>query len=349
MPPSGSAARAGSGICGAAPNVWDLHRHSEADWRALFARRPQEAASWIRFAAGKGFRAAQLMLGQMHLDGTGVPRDAGAAYAWFARAAAIGSLEARNMVGRCHELGWGVPVDQAEALRHYRRAAAGGLAWAQYNVGCLLLYGTGVRRDHAEAARHFAAAAATGHAKAIGLLGRCHEEGWGTPVDRAAARACYRRAAEGGDCWGALNLGLLLAEGGRPDEAGPWFETALATATPNCLATLADALDSGRPAGFEGIALRARRALGQGGAEPTRAEPDVAAAAPPAAPARAPMRVALAVAAWLCLRRALTAQRGTLPRRSGDLPRRPVRTRVRAGRPGRPQVRRRPSWIPYWR
>ncbi|WP_336489912.1 tetratricopeptide repeat protein [Methylobacterium nigriterrae] len=246
----------------AALSLWALHQRSAADWRALFRQRPGEGLAWIRFAAGHGFRAAQLVLGQMHLDGHGVARDPAQAYRWFSRAAAIGSLEARNMVGRCHELGWGVPIDEAEALRHYRRAAAGGLAWAQYNVGCLLLYGTGVRRDHAQAFASFSRAAAQGHAKAQGLLGRCHEEGWGTAVDREAGVACYTLAADGGDCWAALNLGLLRAEAGRGVEAEALFRRALDTATPNCHRAIAATLTHVTDAGFQAIAAEATARAG---------------------------------------------------------------------------------------
>lgn len=225
-----------------APTLATLHRHTEADWHRIFATQPESAVAWIQLAARSGFKAAQLVLGQMHLDGQGVARDPEAAYTWFTKAAAIGSVEARNMVGRCHELGWGVPIDQAEALRHYSKAAEAGLAWGHYNVGCLLLYGTGVRRDYRRAFLHFQAAATQGHAKAMGLLGRCHEEGWGVPVDEAAAARWYARAAEGGDCWGAFNLGLMQVESGATQEAVPWLETALVTATPNCLAMIAKAL-----------------------------------------------------------------------------------------------------------
>lgn len=223
-------------------SVWELHQKTEAEWRGILATRPEEASAWIRLAARNGFKAAQLVLGQMHLDGKGVPRDHAAAHAWFVKAAAIGSAEARNMVGRCHELGWGVPVDHAQALIHYRLAAAAGLDWAHYNVGCLLLYGTGVDRNHAVAVASFTAAAGLGHAKALGMLGRCHEEGWGTPVDRTAARAFYRRAAAGGDCWGALNLGLILFEEGAQVEAESYLRDAVALATPNCLASIIDTL-----------------------------------------------------------------------------------------------------------
>ena len=136
----------------------------------------------------------------------------------------------------------GCPSTTREALVHYRKAAAAGLDWAHYNIGCLLLYGTGVGRNHGEAFASFTVAAGLGHAKALGMLGRCHEEGWGTPVDRAMARTLYRRAAAGGDCWGALNLGLLLFEGGQQDEAASYLQESVALATPNCLATIIDTL-----------------------------------------------------------------------------------------------------------
>jgi uncharacterized protein len=218
-------------------DLWDLHHHSVADWERILAGHPGLVARWLRFAAERGFRSAQLVLGQMLLDGRGLARDPAAAHGWFVRAAAIGSLDARNMVGRCHEYGWGVPVDHAAALAHYRRAADGGHAWARYNVGCLLLYGE-VRRDHAEAFRCFASVAASADAaaaaKAFGMLGRCHEEGWGTPPDREAALARYSEAAERGDCWGALNLGLVALEAGDAAGAAAAFERAAALATPNC-------------------------------------------------------------------------------------------------------------------
>jgi hypothetical protein len=227
------------------PTLWDLHHHTEADWQRILDSGPEQAASWIRFAAERGFRAAQLVLGQMHLDGHGVPRDPVAAYGWFERAAAIGSLDARNMLGRCHELGWGVPASHAEALNHYRRAATRGHTWGLYNLGCLLLYGD-VRRNHKEAFRCFSAALehANGEAssKALGMLARCHDEGWGTPVDRVAALRCYQAASASGDCWAALNLGLIYLEIDRVGEAQAAFEAALARANPHCLPAIAGAI-----------------------------------------------------------------------------------------------------------
>ncbi len=240
-----------------APTLAAMHLHTEADWHRIFAKQPELAVAWIELAARSGFKAAQLVLGQMHLDGQGVVRDPDAAYAWFVKSATIGSIEARNMVGRCHELGWGVPVDQTEALRHYRKAAAAGLAWGQYNTGCLLLYGTGVRRDHRVAVQQFQAAASQGHAKAMGLLGRCLEEGWGVPVDRGMAIEWYARGAEGGDCWSAFNLGLMNAEDTALYDAAVWLERAVATATPNCLAVISKTLARQSDPTLQSIGLKA--------------------------------------------------------------------------------------------
>ncbi len=227
------------------PALWELHHNTEADWRRILDGSPDGAARWIRFAAERGFRSAQVVYGQMLLDGHGVTRDPAAAYHWFRRATAIGSLDARNMLGRCHELGWGVPASHREALGHYRRAALSGHVWGLYNLGCMLLYGD-VRRDHAEAFRCFSAAAERGEgeasSKALGMLARCHEEGWGTPVNLAAALRGYEAAAASGDCWAALNLGLIHLEAERVPEARAAFDTARARATPSCLPAIADAL-----------------------------------------------------------------------------------------------------------
>lgn len=230
------------------PALWDLHHNSEDDWHRILTASPEQAADWIRFAAERGFRAAQVVLGQMHLDGRGVSRNPAAAYAWFERAAAIGSLDGRNLLGRCHELGWGVPVDHEIALAHYKRAAKGGHGWGFYNVGCLLLYGD-VRRDHAEAFRCFTAASQSiqpdACAKAMGLLGRCHEEGWGTSIDLIAAERCYAAASEAGDCWGALNLAFMLSDRGQTETATIQLDRAIRFATANFLNTVVETLERG--------------------------------------------------------------------------------------------------------
>ena len=69
----------------------------------------------LRVAAESGAVDAQLLLGQMHLDGGEVTRDPAAALGWFARAATAGHPMGMNMVGRCVEHGWGTASDKAAA------------------------------------------------------------------------------------------------------------------------------------------------------------------------------------------------------------------------------------------
>ena len=186
-----------------------------------------EAASWVEAAASCGMPEAQVRLGRMLLEGTGVARDARAAFACFLCAAEAGDADGQNMLGRCYENGWGIAADVAQAAALYREAAQAGLAWAQYNLGHLLLDGNGVARDPRAAFAWYQCAAAQGHVRAMNLVARCHEEGWGAPRDAAAARAWYRRSAEGGYFRGAYNYATILAGEGCIMGAVRWFREAL--------------------------------------------------------------------------------------------------------------------------
>jgi uncharacterized protein len=201
--------------------------------------KPEEAARWVYAAARYGLVEAQTALGQILLDGRGVPMDRAAAARWFAIAAEAGYAPALNMLGRCCELGWGVAVDLARAADCYRRAAEAGLDWGQYNFGNLLLRGRGVARDRAAALRFYRAAAEQGHAKSINMVGRFVEEGWEMPADAGAAAGWYRRAAEGGDFRGQYNLASVLASGGDLDGAEAWLHRAIGGATGDFLRLMA--------------------------------------------------------------------------------------------------------------
>ena len=110
-----------------------LRQMSYDELRALLSGDAVKAAPWIASAARYGLIEAQVRLGQMFLDGVGVPRDDGAGLSWFLCAAKKGSCEAMNMAGRCYENGWGVEEDVPTAARWYRASADAGYDWGQYN------------------------------------------------------------------------------------------------------------------------------------------------------------------------------------------------------------------------
>jgi len=212
-----------------------LRRMGAGELHRLLSGPPETAAPWVETAARFGLRAAQLRLGQMHLDGAGVDRDETAALAWFLRAARKGAPDAMNMVGRCHENGWGTPVDEPAAADWYRRSAEAGHDWGEYNYANMLFDGRGVRPDRRQAAAFYRRAAEQGHARAMNLLARCHEEGWGVPQDRHEAWKWYHRSAQGGYFRAQFNYAMVLAGQGHIDRALDWFEQACRAATPDSL------------------------------------------------------------------------------------------------------------------
>jgi TPR repeat protein len=76
-----------------------------------------------------------------------------AALPWFERAAAQDHPEAVRMLGYLHGEGLGVPKDDAAAAAFYRRAAELGDAFAQFNLAAMLDQGLGGLPRDEEAAR----------------------------------------------------------------------------------------------------------------------------------------------------------------------------------------------------
>lgn len=200
-----------------------LSQMSYGSLHTLLAGDPVKAAAWVRCAAECGLAAAQLRLGRMLLDGSGMKRDEQAAFGWFARAAAQGDAEAMNMVGRCYENGWGVAVDLERAAASYRASAEGGHDWGQYNLGNLMFDGRGVASDQPQALRWFLQAASQGHGRAMNLVARCLEEGWGCCRSAEDAAYWYHQSARSGYFRGQFNHAVLLAERGLPEAAAEWF------------------------------------------------------------------------------------------------------------------------------
>jgi TPR repeat protein len=243
----------------------ELRALSPNELQGRLAKNPVEAARLISAAARYGFPEAQLMLGQMLLDGIRLDRDHPTAIRWFRRAAEAGSAEAMNMVGRCFELGWGVTADPATAASWYRKAADLGLDWGQYNLANRLLRGDGVPRDRRAALALYRQAAASGHAKSMNLIARFLEEGWEIPRDPVQALAWYRRSAEAGDFRGQYNLAVALTGMGRSDEARGWFRVAIEHGSPGFLETVGHDLSGREEPWLRNLGVLALSRLARGG------------------------------------------------------------------------------------
>ncbi|MEW9681665.1 tetratricopeptide repeat protein [Pseudomonas sp. TE50-2] len=219
-----------------------------AGLKAMLEHSPGQAAQAILTAAGQGAVEAQLLLGQILLDGRGIEEDATVARRWFAIAAQGGSAMAHNMLGRCLEHGWGGEVDLAQAAIHYARAADAGLDWGMYNLANLLATGRGVAANQSQALMCYEKAAQLGHAKSMNLYGRYLEQGIATAASPVRAMRWYRRSAEAGDFRGMFSLALVLVERGQIAEAGPWLDRARVEGNLNFLRSALVTLQGAGPA-----------------------------------------------------------------------------------------------------
>jgi uncharacterized protein len=213
------------------PDIEMLNGLSAEQLAARLAPGSPDRVATISAAAEAGIADAQAALGQMLLDGDGLPRDQRAAIGWFHKAAQQGHVLAINMMGRCFDLGWGTPVDKSRAAEWYKIAAERGLDWGLYNYATLLALGEGVAEDKPAALALFRQAAAMGNAKAINFVGSFYEDGWVVERDLAEAARCYEQTAEGGDFRGRFNHARMLGEAGRIDEALAWLARVPETAT----------------------------------------------------------------------------------------------------------------------
>jgi TPR repeat protein len=205
---------------------------------------PASAAMHMRDAARGGDAAAQATLGQLYLDGHGVPRDAAEGFYWFQEAAHRGVPMAMNMVGRCHENGWGTQIDHDRAAAWYRRAADHGLDWGFYNLAHAHARGRGVAKDVSRAYALFAHAASMGHARAMYFVGHYCEHGLSVPVDLTRACALYKQSSELGDYRGRCAWASVLAGRGQVVDAAALLQAAIPDAPAHFLEPLAGALDA---------------------------------------------------------------------------------------------------------
>ncbi|CAK9891158.1 MULTISPECIES: tetratricopeptide repeat protein [Pseudomonas] len=237
---------------------------------------PAKAAQALLAAAGQDIVEAQLLLGQILLDGRGIEQDPALARRWFSIAASRGSAMAHNMLGRCLEHGWGGAEDLTAAADRYRQAARAGLDWGMYNFANLLATGRGVTEDSAAALVLYRQAAELGHAKSMNLLGRYLEEGLHCPRDEGGAQGWYQRSAEAGDFRGQFSHAGVLAAKGQTHEALVWLEQALAIGNVNFLRVAGPALEQAGQAEIRALApaYRARLLQLQTGPEGAAGQPD---------------------------------------------------------------------------
>jgi TPR repeat protein len=138
--------------------------------RAFEAGRFEQAARLLAPLAQHGHPVAQLRLGILYFQGSGVKENERQAIAWWRRSADQGNLDAMYQLGNAfafgNEAAKTVPDPDREAAWWYFQAASAGHRDAQYGLALMFLAGKGVIESRAEALRWMQRAAEQGHADA---------------------------------------------------------------------------------------------------------------------------------------------------------------------------------------
>jgi len=173
--------------------------------------------------------AAMTLIGELYIQGLGLPQDFERAAEWFTLAARLDDPAAHFALGTLRLAEDGIGRDTVAARRHFEAAAAAGHAPASYNLALILLE-TGGEEGAEEAARLLQHAADSEIPQAQHALGLLYREGRGVAENPARATALFHRAARNGDLEGMVEYATAVFNGigVAPDEerAAAWFRIA---------------------------------------------------------------------------------------------------------------------------
>lgn len=119
--------------------------------------------SKLKSSANTGDVKAQLVLGIMYLQGSGVEKDARAGVSLIKDAAEQGDAKAQALMGSIYAEGAVVQQDEVKALAWFQKAAEQGSSAAENALGVMYYTGSGTVKDNDKAAYWWRKAAAQGN------------------------------------------------------------------------------------------------------------------------------------------------------------------------------------------
>jgi len=137
--------------------------------------------------AEAGQPSAQAAIGQMYLDGHGLPKDPAQAAIWLEKAASGGNARARAQIGALYATGTGVQQDEMKASYWLLKAANQNVRQSQRFMSQRFYTGAGVPRDLAQSFLYAALSAKQGDPEGQQMVNILAKEM--TPADQARAQA----------------------------------------------------------------------------------------------------------------------------------------------------------------
>ena len=190
-----------------------------------------DALARYQVLGDQGSTVAQRRLGDLYLNGKGVPRDAAEAVRWYGRAVEQNDLSAMAQLGMLYQRGEGVRPDWKAAHRLLKQAAEGGNVYAMREFAFMVLDGRGQPANLSEALQWYLKAAEAGEANAAQMVGVIHEY-YLQPPNFGEALRWYQRAADAGNAAAMYSLSTLYGDGRGvsqdKDAEQAWLDKALA-------------------------------------------------------------------------------------------------------------------------
>ena len=160
-----------------------------------------------------GDTSAMTLLGELYLNGEGVPQDVKQAANWFKLAAEKGDPEAEFALGLLYARGRGVEKDIAKAIELFTKAADSGQKHAQFNLAYMALQGQDVKRDVTRALDLFTKSAKQGVPDSQYALATLYQSDLFPIPNLDQASYWMRKAAQNGFTDAQLEYGLMLFKG----------------------------------------------------------------------------------------------------------------------------------------
>ncbi len=152
--------------------------------------------SWTREGAESGDANCQWLLGNIYLNGRGVPKDQEKAFSWFEKSALQGNAVGEESLA-CVLMSRG---DMAKSVFWFQKAAEGGYTVAKSHLGYLYLEGHGILEDRERAFEWLQKTAMDGYSVPRVTLALMYLHGGKTfPKDPASAVLLFHKAEDSGE------------------------------------------------------------------------------------------------------------------------------------------------------
>ena len=163
--------------------------------------------------AQNGNPSAQLLLGQIYENGTGVLQDYAQSYHWYNAAAQQGQIDALVQVASFKAEGLGTEKDIEGAFKLYKQAAQSGNTAAMHIIGSMIENELGSKLPRSAALTWYEKAANAGFMESATALGVIYHDGKIIDQDLGKAKDWYAKAAAKGHARAQNNLGLMYSRG----------------------------------------------------------------------------------------------------------------------------------------